>query len=320
MAEAHPGDRFGYVAPDGGLILDGASARLLNEIRAEIRRLSNLVGVPPVNVSEDGSGRRISLDITPPIIARVSGSSNPYSFTEQTWDGGAWIDLPGGRTGTNAFEVNAKTAQGGYVVRLFYSLVGDWRFYNQMALMCRSCCAPPPGGCNGSLAPTSFNATLPPAVRLSPSTVTTVLTFQAPPSGASAVWSRDVLTSGSCFAPRLVAMPAQSWFSPAFPDPNTSGLGRMYYIYFYITGCAPTFKYLFYLPDATSLPSPWNICDDWGGQRSGGAVPFPQPVTWSSFVMTDCHQGLAADARYVVSGIGNGTMSLDGTGSLGKFA
>lgn len=184
--------------------------------------------------------------------------------------------------------------------------------------VCRSCCAPP-GGCNGSLVPTSFNATLPPAVRLSPSTVTTVLTYQAPPSGASAVWSRDILTSGGCFGARVVTMPAQAWFSPSFPDPNTSGLGRLYYIYFYITSCAPTVKYLFYLPDATSLPSPWNIADDWGGNRSSGTTPYAQPVSWSSFAMVDCHQLLAADSRYVVTGTASGTMSLDSSGSLGKF-
>jgi hypothetical protein len=315
MSDFHPGERFGLVGRHGELILDTSSAALLNEIRAEIKRLSNLVGIPPVNVSEDGSGRRISIDITPPIEAKLSGTGAPYAFVQQYWTGTAWADLPGGLSGSNAYECNAFPGLAGKVVRLRKTLVDDWRF--QWVRL--GAAAPPPGGCNGSLVPTAFNATLPPAVRLSPSTVTTVLTFQAPPSGASAVWSRDVLTSGSCFAPRLVAMPAQSWFSPAFPDPNTSGLGRMYYIYFYITGCAPTFKYLFYLPDATSLPSPWNICDDWGGQRSGGAVPFPQPVTWSSFAMTDCHQGLAADARYVVTGTANGTMSLDASGSLGKF-
>jgi hypothetical protein len=315
MSDFHPGERFGLIGRHGELILDTSAARLLNEIRSEIKRLSNLVGIPPVYVSEDGSGRQVRLDITPPIVALLAGSGNPYSFTEQQPTATGWADLPGGRTGINAYEVNAFPGLAGKVVRLRKTLVDDWRFQ-----WVRLGSVVAPGGCNGSLVPTSFNATLPPAVRLSPSTVTTVLTYQAPPSGASAVWSRDVLSSGQCFAPRPVAMPASAWFSTAMPDPNTTGLGRMYYIYFYITGCAPTFKYLFYLPDATSLPSPWNIADDWGGQRSGGATPYPQPVSWSSFAMTDCHQGLAADARYVVTGTATGTMSLDGTGSLGKFA
>src|SRR3954463_1208087 len=78
MAEAHPGDRFGLVGRHGELILDASSARLLNEIRSEIKRLSNPAGVPPVNVSEDGSGRRIAIAITPPIEAKLSGTGAPY--------------------------------------------------------------------------------------------------------------------------------------------------------------------------------------------------------------------------------------------------
>jgi hypothetical protein len=128
MGEAHPGDRFGRIGRHGELILDTSAARLLNEIRAEIKCLSNLTGVPPVSVAEDGSGRRISINVTEPIVALLSGSSGPYSFTEQSWTGSAWATLPGGRTGTNAYEVNGITGLGGKVVRLRKTLVDDWRF------------------------------------------------------------------------------------------------------------------------------------------------------------------------------------------------
>jgi hypothetical protein len=129
MADFSPGQRFGFVGPRGELVLDAASARLLNEIRAEIRRLSNLVGVPPVNVSEDGSGRRISIDlVTPPIEAKLSGTGAPYAFVQQYWTGTAWADLPGGLSGSNAYECNGVTGLAGKVVRLKKTLVDDWRF------------------------------------------------------------------------------------------------------------------------------------------------------------------------------------------------
>jgi hypothetical protein len=142
MAEAHPGDRFGLVGPHGELILDASSARLLNEIRSEIKRLSNLTGVPPVNVAEDGSGRRISLDVTPPIEAKLSGSGAPYSFVEQSWTGSAWADKPDGRSGMNAYECNAVTGLSGKVVRLRKTLVDDWRFQ-----FVKLGAAPPPPPC-----------------------------------------------------------------------------------------------------------------------------------------------------------------------------
>lgn len=128
MAEAHPGDQFGLVGPHGELILDTSSARLLNEIRAEIKRLSNLSGVPPVTVSEDGSGRRIAINVTPPIEALLSGAGGPYAFTEQYWTGTAWATLANGRTGSNAYECNAFPGLAGKVVRLRKTLVDDWRF------------------------------------------------------------------------------------------------------------------------------------------------------------------------------------------------
>lgn len=146
MAEAHPGDRFGLVGPHGELILDASSARLLNEIRSEIKRLSNLTGVPPVNVAEDGSGRRISLDVTPPIEAKLSGSGAPYSFVEQSWTGSAWADKPDGRSGMNAYECNAVTGLSGKVVRLRKTLVDDWRFQyvklGAAVVSCQTVCIP----------------------------------------------------------------------------------------------------------------------------------------------------------------------------------
>jgi hypothetical protein len=146
MGEAHPGDRFGRIGRHGELILDTSAARLLNEIRAEIKRLGNLTGVPPVSVAEDGSGRRISINVTEPIVALLSGSAGPYSFTEQSWTGSAWAALAGGRTGTNAYEVNGLTGLGGKVVRLRKTLVDDWRFQyvklGAAVTACQTVCIP----------------------------------------------------------------------------------------------------------------------------------------------------------------------------------
>lgn len=129
MPEYHAGDRFGRLGPGRVLILDDAAAREVNAIRAELRRLGNLVGVPPVNVSEDGAGHRVAIDLAPTFPAKLSGTGNPYSYVEQVAGaGGTWSDMPGGRAGSDAYEANAVTGLAGKVANLRLSDAGDWRF------------------------------------------------------------------------------------------------------------------------------------------------------------------------------------------------
>ena len=103
-------------------------------------RLNQLVeganlGMQPMIARESGiesryvGGRRVArLTRRAPIFAKLSGSSSPYSFTEQVETSpGTWANGP--TTGSaNAYEVNGKASLNNKVVRLYPDPFGKWRF------------------------------------------------------------------------------------------------------------------------------------------------------------------------------------------------
>lgn len=128
----NPGQAFGLRDSSGSLVLDHRSADLFNRAKAELIRLGHVSAIAPLTWTEEETGRKMSLALTPEIWAKLSGSSNPYDFVEQIYDPGTdtWSDKPGGVTETaNAYESKGKTGLSGKTVRLTYEPeADDWRF------------------------------------------------------------------------------------------------------------------------------------------------------------------------------------------------
>lgn len=122
------GDPFGLVGPGGVRMLDARTARLWNDVVAELQRLGRWSVRAPLIMRDDRTGRMLGLERTPEMYAKLAGSSPPYSFTEQIYVAGTgWT--AGARSGDNAYEVNGATRLDGEVVRLRYEYVSnDWRF------------------------------------------------------------------------------------------------------------------------------------------------------------------------------------------------
>jgi hypothetical protein len=97
---------------------------------AEIRRVGRIKVLPPIKF-RDGEDRTIAIGLQPEMWAKLSGASNPYSFTEQHFDTSTgFSDMDGGRTGTsNAYEANSRAGLTGKIVKLYYEDQStDWRF------------------------------------------------------------------------------------------------------------------------------------------------------------------------------------------------
>ena len=134
----------GQELTSGSLNQLSESLELGNDIT--VARESGLV------VRDFGSGKRLYRNHANPIWGLLSGSTSPYTFTEQLDDGtGTWSS--GTRTGT-AYEVNSTASLNGKYVRLFPDPFGKWRFQYRD----HSGSPPPPlcGACSGSL-PTTFS-------------------------------------------------------------------------------------------------------------------------------------------------------------------
>jgi hypothetical protein len=82
--------------------------------------------------AEESAGQVVARWAPPPRVdARITGGSgSAYSWEEVAFDGGPWLTVPGGRTGTlDAYEMNqSATVAAGSVVDLRYTPAGDWRF------------------------------------------------------------------------------------------------------------------------------------------------------------------------------------------------
>lgn len=126
-----PGQPIGLRDAQGRIRINASLAKALNDAAAELKRLGNLTAQPPLRLTEDASGRRFALDRPPEIWAKLSGSANPYSFTEQSYDPdtNSWSDRTGGRTGDDCYEARGLTDLDGKVVRIGYERTSnDWRF------------------------------------------------------------------------------------------------------------------------------------------------------------------------------------------------
>ena len=128
-----PGETFGFRGPGGTLVLDQRAANVLNVAAREMARLGNVSAAAPLNWEESDAGRRLAIDLPPSIWAKLSGSGNPYSFVQQSYDpiANTWSDMAGGRTGTsNTYESTGKSGLAGKVVRIEYvATANDWRFH-----------------------------------------------------------------------------------------------------------------------------------------------------------------------------------------------
>ena len=133
LPRVKPGQLLGVRDERGLLRINATTAAYLNRLVAEIKRLGRVSAQPPLRWSEDASGRRFACDLVPAIWAKLSGSGNPYSYTQQRYNPATntWSDMAGGRTGTsNCYESTGKAGLAGKVVRLEYvATANDWRFH-----------------------------------------------------------------------------------------------------------------------------------------------------------------------------------------------
>jgi hypothetical protein len=122
--ELRPGDAFGYRGADGVQRLGPRSAAWLDAAAARTRAGTPALPGLPGSGLDPGDRRR-------PVMARLSGSTSPYSWAEVYPDPDApgWLTHPAGRGGAaNAHEVNAVAGLGGRVAELRPGGPGDWRF------------------------------------------------------------------------------------------------------------------------------------------------------------------------------------------------
>jgi hypothetical protein len=114
-----------------------------NRVRAEMLRLLALGAVPPLQWSHEG-GRRSLGDMTPRgLWVKLSGSSSPYTATEQVRSGGTWID--GARALTNVVEVNGGSGLANTLQFVEPGAPGEWLFQSvklgSTTIVCGSSCA-----------------------------------------------------------------------------------------------------------------------------------------------------------------------------------
>jgi hypothetical protein len=90
------------------------TARDLNEIKAELKRLAKVTAVPPLNVSSGAGGFRMDLELRVPFAIKVTsgGTGGKYAWTAQVPTAtGTWAAGTGsGTTSVDpAYEVNVNT-------------------------------------------------------------------------------------------------------------------------------------------------------------------------------------------------------------------
>jgi hypothetical protein len=115
-------------SPKPGDSANSYSAKSLLDLYRRFAEIEQMNVVAPLQLAKGPTGRKLGLNLTTPIIAKLSGSSSPYSFTQQVMQGGSWTDGPITGTG-NAYEVNSASGLGGKLVRMQPGFAGqDWRF------------------------------------------------------------------------------------------------------------------------------------------------------------------------------------------------
>lgn len=135
FARRQAGETIGTTDSEGRTRLSEAEAARFGAILDEIERLGRLTTVSgsSLTVDDDETGRRIAstaVGSDPGFAALLSGTTSPYSFTEQdAVAGGTWTTTTGGRTGTtNAYELNGLGGLGGKVAWIWPDPLGSYRF------------------------------------------------------------------------------------------------------------------------------------------------------------------------------------------------
>jgi len=107
--------------------------RTINGLVDMASDLSKISATPPLQISDTPDGPQLSYGEAKGFWARLTGGSNPYSYQEVTWYGGAQHDVTGGRTGTTsvrpAYDVNGiTTLPSGHVDFLRPGAPGEYVF------------------------------------------------------------------------------------------------------------------------------------------------------------------------------------------------
>jgi hypothetical protein len=149
---------------EGDLIL----ADDYNAIARAIERFANLRVAPGsyLGLHDGPSGKALTFDPPRDVLAKLSGASSPYSWSEVQADAsGAWSVRGVGRSGTSdAYEINSKSGLADRVVRLTRTSAGDWRFqwvgYGSVACAGTTrICTTVNTGCSGAQGP-AYGATV----------------------------------------------------------------------------------------------------------------------------------------------------------------
>lgn len=110
---------------------DLITADLFNEVAAQLEKFLNLRVAPNSGLLlETGPfGHSLSLSLPTEIWAKLSGTSSPYSWTQQMPDAsGVWSTFGAAAGTNNAYEINGKSGLNGKIVQLAKTSAGDWRF------------------------------------------------------------------------------------------------------------------------------------------------------------------------------------------------
>jgi len=92
---------------------DRPSASRLNEIWSWYQKLKKFTVGETLELVETETSIALRSTVIPPFYAKITGGSNPYSWTRQMRSGTAFVDDPTGMSGTTssdpAYEVNGNT-------------------------------------------------------------------------------------------------------------------------------------------------------------------------------------------------------------------
>lgn len=111
---------------------DPLTADAFNAIAEQLERFANLSVADggPLRLWSGPTGKALALAIPRDTLARLSGSSSPYSWTEVSdASGGTYTEQSNANSGTsNAYEVNGVSGLDGQLAWLTWSAARDWRF------------------------------------------------------------------------------------------------------------------------------------------------------------------------------------------------
>ena len=205
----HAGDPAGTFDSDGKLRVGEKFTRSLNAIIGELKRRRKVAVAPPLTFSDGPDGRAFGLSVPKKIWGKLAGSSSPYSFAQQEWNGTAWQDAAGGIRGT-AYEANGLPALNGKVVRLVPGAKTEWLFQWYGVGCVNSKVTTTTADCNGPLSGV--------AITLYQGGALQTLTSKVFGSGYTSAPTCNVIGDGSCAAVRAV-------FSSGSGSGNTTSTG-----------------------------------------------------------------------------------------------